>query len=347
VTPELVELIKCPVCGGEGRFEVTAEETDAREILTGRIACLGCEAAYAIREGYCDLLRTPSAQVLAEQAAQRTIEAQARRDPTDKGLQPLGPNAGAPPEEDQPTATLPDSRREAEAHAPAVAYALERLALTGAETVLDLGAGSGWTTAQLARRGGRCVAVDVYANALAAARRLFDDEVHFDRLLGDMANVPIVSDTIDVVFANAAVHHSADLDCAVQEIARVLKGGGRCVLVNEPVIGLFETGREARFGLEERRLGLNERVYRITQWRRALRRAGLRSRFEITPAGLSAKIAQRRASPAYQGFPKRTLLRLLDSNPIRRVILAAGKPMLLWLYPFNVVIWAHKAPRRA
>lgn len=334
MTPNLVELIRCPVCLAEGQFHVHAAEHDESEMLKGNIVCADCNESYEVRDGYCDLLRNLSPQVIQERAAQSVIEA---RELSQGGF------AGVSLETERAAVlNLPSGHPEAEEHAPLVRYAIECLGLTGNETVLDLGAGLCWTTAWFAGRGCRCVAVDIHANVLACARHHAAAGVQFDRILADMGDLPLVSGAMDVVFANAALHHCMDLEGTLHGIARVLRPGGRCVLVNEPVVGVFERRRKKQFGLDARRDGINERAYGIQEWRHAFERAGLRARFEIAAEGIAEKIGRRRGLPAYQGFPKREMLRVFAVPAVRNAVLRWCQGPLRFLYPFNVVVWARK-----
>jgi len=52
--PDLLEILRCPVCRGELALTVTSREGD--EIATGSLACPKCAATYPIEDGIPDLL---------------------------------------------------------------------------------------------------------------------------------------------------------------------------------------------------------------------------------------------------------------------------------------------------
>lgn len=106
------------------------------------------------------------------------------------------------------------------------------------DRVLDLGAGSGFSSEMLARFGYDVVAVDPDLTALKNNRR----RVTIDagriagtvRVTGGVAQgLPFADASFDGVFCMNAMHHVSDLPAAVADLARVLKPGGRVVL-SEP-----------------------------------------------------------------------------------------------------------------
>lgn len=52
--PDLLEILRCPVCRGELTLSVTSREGE--EIVSGNLACPRCPADYPIDEGIPDLL---------------------------------------------------------------------------------------------------------------------------------------------------------------------------------------------------------------------------------------------------------------------------------------------------
>ena len=326
--PDLLDLLQCPACHAPGPFSLIDPQADPYEIVAGQIVCAACSAAFPVRHGYCDLLHNPSEPVRGELAAQREIE---RRGSTPD------PAAAAPS-----ILRLPDGNPDAEEHAPLVRYAVSALCPNGNETVLDLGAGLGWTSAMFARAGCRCVLVDIYSTVLEAGRCFAQNGAYFDRLLADMSRLPLRPGAFDAVFANAAVHHTPDLDATLREAARVLKPGGRLMFVNEPVVGRWETRRPAEFGADYRKDGICERAYTTGQWHHAFRQAGLDPDFKILDVGFDEKIRRRAAMPAYARFPCKQALALLRNSSARRCVLKLLAPIALELYPFNVILTTQK-----
>jgi SAM-dependent methyltransferase len=104
--------------------------------------------------------------------------------------------------------------------------AQEALKLDASAEVLDLAAGTGRLTHELARRFSRVIAVEPDE----AMRELISDG---EVLAGTAEAIPLDDGSVDAVFVGEAVHWF-DADLAVPEIARVLRpGGGFARLSNE------------------------------------------------------------------------------------------------------------------
>lgn len=107
---------------------------------------------------------------------------------------------------------------------------LERLELIRIDpaVILDVGAGTGALTAQLAKRyrAARVVALDLAPAMLRRARKRkgwFSKQAF---VCGDAEQLPLASRSIDMIFSNLALQWSNTPDVAFAEFARVLKPGG-------------------------------------------------------------------------------------------------------------------------
>ncbi|WP_088282167.1 arsenite methyltransferase [Ideonella sp. A 288] len=104
--------------------------------------------------------------------------------------------------------------------------------LKAGETVLDLGSGGGIDVLLSARRvgpTGRAFGLDMTEQMLALAkenkRKSGLRNVHF--LEGEIEDIPLPDNSVDVVISNCVINLSADKDRVLQEAFRVLKPGGR------------------------------------------------------------------------------------------------------------------------
>jgi SAM-dependent methyltransferase len=100
------------------------------------------------------------------------------------------------------------------------------------ETVLDLGSGGGIDVLLSARRvgpSGKAYGLDMTEDMLALARenqrKAGADNVDF--LKGDIEQIPLPDNSVDVIISNCVINLSADKDRVLREAFRVLKPGGR------------------------------------------------------------------------------------------------------------------------
>jgi arsenite methyltransferase len=110
-------------------------------------------------------------------------------------------------------------------------------------TVLDIGCGAGTDLLLAARRvgpTGRAIGVDMTAamRQRAAAGAASAGLANVDVREGDALSLPVADDGVDVVISNGVLNLVPDKGRAVDEIARVLKPGGR-VQMADIVIGEF------------------------------------------------------------------------------------------------------------
>ena len=104
--------------------------------------------------------------------------------------------------------------------------------LHAGEAVLDLGSGGGMDVLLSARRvgpTGKAYGVDMTDEMLALANvnkhKSGLDNVEF--LRGEIENIPLPDNSVDVIISNCVINLSADKDRVLREAFRVLKPGGR------------------------------------------------------------------------------------------------------------------------
>jgi trans-aconitate 2-methyltransferase len=107
---------------------------------------------------------------------------------------------------------------------------IEKLGLSGSESVLDLGCGDGKVTAELARllTAGRAVGVDSSADMISLARRDFPPSLHPNLQFqpGDARALEFDGE-FDIVFSNATLHWVLDHGPVLKGAAKSLRPGGR------------------------------------------------------------------------------------------------------------------------
>lgn len=174
--------------------------------------------------------------------------------------------------------------------------------LNPGETVLDLGSGGGIDVLLSAKRvgpSGKAYGLDMTDEMLALAR---DNQrkagiTNAEFLKGEIEQIPLPDNSVDVVISNCVINLSADKDRVFSEVYRILKPGGRLavsdVVVRGPVppdirrsvelwIGCVAGAlEESEYRTQLERAGFSEvgieptRIYRSEDAREFLQGAGL------------------------------------------------------------------------
>lgn len=118
---------------------------------------------------------------------------------------------------------------------------LPMLNLSGSETILEMGSSHGWASVYLKKEYPRCyiVASDLVPDTVKHAKR-------WENLLGsyidekwafNCRDIPFEEEQFDRIFTFASFHHfgeNGDYHKSLEELIRVLKKGGKIILLYEP-----------------------------------------------------------------------------------------------------------------
>ncbi|MES3006085.1 MAG: class I SAM-dependent methyltransferase [Patescibacteria group bacterium] len=104
--------------------------------------------------------------------------------------------------------------------------AIKKLDLTGAESVLEVGCGSGEVLSRMAANGhsGKLIGLDIHENIFSE----FHTNIEF--IVGSADSIPYPDESFDVVLAFFMVYHMPDPQSAIKEWVRVLKKGGKLII---------------------------------------------------------------------------------------------------------------------
>ena len=101
--------------------------------------------------------------------------------------------------------------------------------------VLEIGCGAGGHSALFASRGAHMTSVDITPERVISTKHkldlLADDAPAASVLQTDAENLPFADASFDIVYSNGVLHHTRDTERAVAEALRVLKPGGRAVIL--------------------------------------------------------------------------------------------------------------------
>ena len=182
------------------------------------------------------------------------------------------------------------------------------------ETVLDLGSGGGADVLLSARRvgpTGKAYGLDMTDDMLALARenqrKAGLENVEF--LKGEIENIPLPDDSVDVVISNCVINLSSDKKRVLEEAFRVLRPGGRLAVSDVVVRG--EVPAEIRRSVELW-IGCGAGALRDEEYRSYLAAAGF-SDVEIEPTRVY-RLADAREFMAGSGIDVETVAPLADGK---------------------------------
>jgi ubiquinone/menaquinone biosynthesis C-methylase UbiE len=99
-------------------------------------------------------------------------------------------------------------------------------------TVGDLGCGTGQVSAAIAPFVGRVIGVDASAAMLQAARKRLQEHPNVELRRGELEAIPVDDSYLDAATMMLVLHHVPEPARALADVSRVLKPGGRLVLVD-------------------------------------------------------------------------------------------------------------------
>ncbi len=98
--------------------------------------------------------------------------------------------------------------------------------------VLEIGAGMGTDLAQFAKHGAKTTDLDLSSGHLQHAKTNFSLRgLPGEFQHGDGENIPFEDNTFDLVYSNGVIHHTPNTASVVAEMHRVLKPGGRIIIM--------------------------------------------------------------------------------------------------------------------
>src|SRR5215470_6347777 len=98
--------------------------------------------------------------------------------------------------------------------------------------LLEVGCGTGTDLLQFARGGSRVVGIDLTPRSIEITRQRFHTyDLDGEFAIGDAENLAFPNNSFDIVYSFGVVHHTPDTQQAISEFYRVLRPGGRAIVM--------------------------------------------------------------------------------------------------------------------
>jgi ubiquinone/menaquinone biosynthesis C-methylase UbiE len=99
--------------------------------------------------------------------------------------------------------------------------------------VLEIGLGQGADSMQLINRGAKYYGIDLTEESVRRVKERFElyDKSYAKVQVANALNIPYEDDFFDLVYSHGVIHHVPDIKDIVDEIYRVLKPGGKAVVM--------------------------------------------------------------------------------------------------------------------
>jgi ubiquinone/menaquinone biosynthesis C-methylase UbiE/ADP-ribose pyrophosphatase YjhB (NUDIX family)/uncharacterized protein YbaR (Trm112 family) len=213
-----LELLRCPCC----HERLSVETVDPSPLLL----CSACTARYPVVNGIPGLVIPDRAKPLENFCRQydalRLQEGWANETPNYYQSLPFRDLSGRHP-------------REWQLRVGSFRLLQKWLLQNYAETplrILDIGAGSGWMSRELAGQH-HVLAIDANAGphglaALPWAQR------HFMAVQAELERLPFAAGAFDLAIANASLHYTRNIEAVLEKISRVLRPGGKLIVMDSP-----------------------------------------------------------------------------------------------------------------
>jgi len=133
-----------------------------------------------------------------------------------------------------------------------VVNAILALGDVAGKRILEVGAGSGRDSIELARRGARVTVIDYVPSSLhVVGQNAAAAGVDIEMVCGDGTNMPFPEGTFDVVFHQGLMEHFRDETPLIRDNRRVLKTGGHVVIDVPQRWHIYTVGKKVLIALDK------------------------------------------------------------------------------------------------
>lgn len=285
---KLLDFIVCVKCG-ESNFKLTVEKEEQNIVEKGALTCRNCGAEFFINKAVV-CLNEKFSDLAQKEKKSHEREIIAQKEPLNF-------------KNEEWLLNFPDvSRQGADKRTERISrlisentvLSLKKIINSGNNSILEIGAGNCWATARMAVNN-YCIALDILnlpPTGLEAGKVFIENKkIYFERVLADMINLPFKPAVFDYVVISSSLHHSSDIKKTLLQINKLIKPGGKLVLLNEPSTGLLGGGERRRvdFDLNE---GFNETRHTINEWKKLFADSDFKAKI-LLPENLSSILRAR------------------------------------------------------
>ncbi len=211
---------------------------------------------------------------------------------------------------------------------------------TWSDSCVDIGAAAGHTAAALAKYAANVLGIDSSEGMLRQAMGAFKQVDNLEFAFGFAHDTGLLANSYDIVTVRHAAHHFASIPSFLDEVKRILKPGGRLVIVDE--VSANSEIDDWFNALEHLRDAQHHRAYLLREWFGFVRAAKLnwvigddRTRLHIDVAAWLARanLDSEERSTVYEHF--------LSASPTERNTLNLkfeGKTAVSFDLPLGVML---------
>lgn len=311
---EFAGSLRCPACLHDRALVLRIKSADVREVREGELSCTVCATTFPVHRGVPELLHGAPEHILLEAA----------------GLERFAEHMRAAGWDRETVLSLPHVEHGYwYVQARSMHQLLTTVPFQPGERILDVGSNTCWAANHFAERGLSAIALDIATTEMqglyTAEYFLEHGSVFFERVLGSMDAIPLASGSLDYVYCCEVLHHNdaVSLRRTFAEIFRVLRPGGRLLMVNETLKTLRDPHGVHVDGVEQ--YEGYEHAHWALQYRWAAARAGFFT--EVTephyrPYFGDAEAAAVAGESRLRAWTRKQLFATRSWSPARRAYLA-------------------------
>ena len=312
-------------------LKCNGQEMDATD---GGLVCSNCGETYESRHHAIDALNKPSpstqSELLGMALENNLTENQIQEFKIHKGPEPSGLSERMKQTESDPNNYYLQTKMNFD-------QALKEIGNFENKRVLEIGSCFDYYFLDAFKeKGCECFAVNIHFKM--SNKPEFDFWPH--KIVADMNDLPFKDGVFDIVVISATSHHSNTPEILCDQIARVLKPGGHCLMINDPTWGIIKNLGGPDNTQAFRESHINENEYPIWRYNKMFKNSGFKTT-QLFSDFYDHKLQNKEIHPGTRfAFVAKIVKRCWASRLFRNIF----KKYLLWFaqaimgFPMNAVL---------